>query len=218
MDGRHENFSLVTSNLKFDFHLKKWCIFIMKVKICKSGITLLTSLALVISSLSVFAAPSYAAPSNSEKKAAERQITENVDSTMEFTTTRSGQVYFDIEKAKAAGADAETLEVGQLLNRLQRGTIGPGRRRDDLRHAPLGQLVRSRPRRRTRGGYTRLALPHARPLLRLPRILRVLVRPQFGLRHQEERIQDGRQGTCHGQRSQRVLHLFVLQSFQVDLN
>ncbi|MGO2079495.1 hypothetical protein ACTXM3_00730 [Glutamicibacter arilaitensis] len=97
----------------------------MKVKICKSGITLLTSLALVISSLSVFAAPSYAAPSNSEKKAAERQITENVDSTMEFTTTRSGQVYFDIEKAKAAGADAETLEVGQLLNNYSAAQSAP---------------------------------------------------------------------------------------------
>lgn len=37
---------------------------------------------------------------------------------MTFTATRRGQVYFDINKARADCADYQTLELGKLLNQF----------------------------------------------------------------------------------------------------
>ncbi|MHC6176610.1 hypothetical protein [Glutamicibacter endophyticus] len=88
----------------------------MKKNTYRAGIAFLASFALLVTSFGAFATSASAAPSDQSKKAAEREITKDMESTMEFTTTRDGEVYFDADKAESMGADAKTLEIGRLLN------------------------------------------------------------------------------------------------------
>lgn len=103
----------------------------MKVKISKVLIAFLAVLGLSVTSMASLAAPSFAVSvAQQQRDEAALEVDDNVSATLEFTTTRDGAVYFDIEKAEAAGADAATIEVGLLLNEYS-----------DLQAAPSGNIA-----------------------------------------------------------------------------
>ncbi|WP_345472304.1 hypothetical protein QMQ05_01175 [Glutamicibacter ectropisis] len=81
---------------------------------------------LSITSLTAIAAPSFAASSSSKQKVdAAREIEETVSATLEFTSTRNGRVYFDVENAEAVGAEPSVIEIGRLLNQYSASQASP---------------------------------------------------------------------------------------------